>query len=472
METASLPGLGPLALLGAVPAGRPAFLWWAPGEQGWLGIGRALTWRHAQGNAGGEGVGSVASLGAELARLPEGDGASPRVFFSVAFDPSQGATTAFGRDQRDQEAERWAGYAPVEAVVPEIQVRCGEASSEALLVGPSPRIPELRRELDELVEAARREAGSRPLDPRSLRPREDVANLTIEWAEAEHRAKVVAALDTLCRSARKQPPPENCLSKVVLAHAVEVHLDRPFDPAALLAELRRSHPACFLFALRPAPGAPIFLGASPERLARVEETAGGGRRVISGALAGSAPRGRTEEEDEEEGRRLLTSAKDLEEHAIVGDMIAGALAPLCRRVDRWVEPVLEKLATVQHLYTPISGLLHPGRGVLDAVAALHPTPAVGGMPREAAVAAIRELETTPRGLYAGVLGWTGRDGRGDSLVAIRSALVEDRRARVYAGGGIVATSDPDVEVEEARFKMAAVLGAIERAASRDLEPVP
>ena len=150
-------------------------------------------------------------------------------------------------------------------------------------------------------------------------------------------------------------------------------------------------------------------------------------------------------------------------------MIADALAPLCRRVARRPAPVLEKLATVQHLYTPICGELHPGRGVLDAVAVLHPTPAVGGMPRGRALEAIRELERHPRGLYAGVVGWVAPDGTGDSAVAIRSALVEPEEkdgagtASVFAGGGIVSTSDPDVEVEETRLKLAAVLGAMERA---------
>jgi isochorismate synthase len=204
----------------------------------------------------------------------------------------------------------------------------------------------------------------------------------------------------------------------------------------------------------------VFLGASPERLARVEEGADGVRRVGSGALAGSAPRGATPEEDDALGRRLLASAKDLDEHAIVGDMIAHALAPLCLRVEHGGAPALERLRNVQHLFTPVSGVLRPGRGIFDAVAALHPTPAVGGMPRDRALAAIRELEREPRGLYAGVVGWADLAGRGDSAVAIRSALVDGDRARVFAGGGIVATSDPDVEVEETRLKMAAVLEAL------------
>ena len=141
-------------------------------------------------------------------------------------------------------------------------------------------------------------------------------------------------------------------------------------------------------------------------------------------------------------------------------MIADALEPLCSRLERAGEPTLERLNNVQHLYSPVRGRLRPGKTLFDAVAVLHPTPAVGGMPRDRAMAAIRALEATQRGLYAGVVGWVDPEGQGDSAVAIRSALVDGPRARLYAGGGIVPTSDPDVEVEEIRLKLGAILGAM------------
>lgn len=449
VERRELPGLDPLALLAAVPGDRPALLWCAPSEAGdeeWVGVGRALRLAPPDGRLDGFGEAIAAAVGAAVGGHP-----TPRAFFTVAFDPAS-RRHAFGDDG-------WPGYAPVEAWVPEILVRCGPQRSHALLAGPPRRLPELDAELDRLAAAACGRDGACDPDAGA------VANLSIEWAERDYREQVVAALDTLCRRSDSHPEHEaDCLTKVVLSHAVTVRPDRPLRPAAILRELRREHPGCFLFAVRPEPGAPVFLGASPERLARVEARGeGAGRRVLSGALAGSAPRGATAGEDEALGRRLLESAKDREEHEIVGDMIAEALEPLCHRVDRRPAPVLEKLATVQHLYTPISGELRPGRGVLDAVAALHPTPAVGGMPRDRALAAIRELERHPRGLYAGVVGWVAPDGTGDSAVAIRSALVDEESAAVFAGGGIVRTSDPDVEVAETRLKLAAVLGAMERA---------
>jgi len=355
--------------------------------------------------------------------------------------------------------------------VPEILLRCpagtpGETAGEALLVGPAERIPELEAELDTLVRQARllrsrREAESGAIPAPADAPAGD---LVIEWAAGRHRRAVEAALDSLA---------DPDLSKVVLAHAVEVSRRRPFDVAVLLAALRQTFPGCFLFSFRPSSGpggdtrfdgarpAPVFLGASPERLARVRAAAeGGGLCVLSGALAGTAPRGRTPEEERRFGEQLLASAKDREEHAIVETMIADALSPLCTRLESGGEPTLERLDNVQHLYTPVHGVLRSGRTLFDAVAALHPTPAVGGMPRDRAMAAIRSLESTARGLYAGVVGWVDPQGDGDSAVAIRSALVDGSHARLYAGGGIVPTSDPDVEVEEIHLKLGAVLGAM------------
>jgi menaquinone-specific isochorismate synthase len=449
-----------------VPEARPALLWrapgpvtiGAPGDGGWVGIGRALRIAPAaDGLRGFEGAVEETLRAAMEGAAAGGSDPDLRVFFTIAFDPaSPGRAFAGG----------WPGYAPVEAWLPEILVRCRPEGCQALLVGTPERLPELADEVAALASRADRVA-RKDAERQAEGQHGEVANLSIAWAERDYRAQVVAALDTLCRRTESHPShDDDCLTKVVLSHAVKVRPDRPLMPAAILRERRREHPGCFLFAVRPAPGSPVFLGASPERLARVEVGADGERRVHSGALAGSAPRGGTREEDEALGRRLLESAKDREEHEIVGDMIAEALAPLCRRVDRRPAPALERLATVQHLYTPISGELRSGQGVLDAVAALHPTPAVGGMPRDRALAAIRALEHHARGLYAGVVGWAAPDGTGDSAVAIRSALVRpmpDGGSEVFAGGGIVRTSDPDVEVEETRLKLAAVLGAMERA---------
>ncbi len=466
-DVPELEGLGSWpALLAAVPADRSHLLWQSPGGTAFLGLGAALRWAPSGTPGCAPDFRDLGRALTELAAERLRDAVIPghrelRALFTCAFDPGH----AFGRERHGgREREPWRGYSPLEIFIPEILLHRDPARDpaargrvQAVLVGDEARRAELRDELTRLLR--RTTGGPRPSEPS---PVDLPGDLVVEWAEGEHRANVIAALDALA------PNAEPGLSKVVLAHAVEVRRTRPFDPAKLLERLGRAHPSCFLFSVRPAPGAPVFLGASPERLARVETRPGTDdgeprRRVLSGALAGSAARGATPEEDRQLGRGLLESAKDREEHAIVGDMIASALAPLCTELEHGGEPVLEKLANVQHLYTPVTGRLADGVTLFDAVGALHPTPAVGGMPRAEALAAIRRLEARPRGLYAGVVGWADLDGNGDAAVAIRSALVDGARARVFAGGGIVPTSDPDVEVEETRLKLAAVLGAMKAA---------
>ncbi|MGD2114057.1 MAG: chorismate-binding protein [Acidobacteriota bacterium] len=468
----------PVDLLEAVPAGRGHTFWHGFGgapegrtnAEALVGVGTALRLVAAPEPGAAEAIVALGesvreAFACRLDHTASGATSGLRAFFTLAFDPRE----AFGTGD---ERERWRGFEPVEALIPEILVRWpGEGGRpEALLVGPAERLPELTAELEDLVTRAR---------PPAEEP--GAGDLEIEWAAGRHRRAVETALEVLHETDR-----ESELSKVVLAHAVEVRRRRPFEPAVLLAALRDAYPRCFLFSVRPAEQGAVFLGASPERLVRVgtgveapvETGAGpgsgdapGGLRVSSGALAGTAPRGATPEEDRRLGAALLASAKDRQEHAIVEEMIFEALEPLCSHVTRGGEPSLDRLDNVQHLFTPVDGVLEPGRTLFDAVAALHPTPAVGGMPRERAMAAIRSLEAAPRGLYAGVVGWVDPEGHGDCAVAIRSALVDGERARLYAGGGIVPTSDPDVEVEEIRIKAAAVLGAM-KSPSDEASPRP
>jgi isochorismate synthase len=175
------------------------------------------------------------------------------------------------------------------------------------------------------------------------------------------------------------------------------------------------------------------------------------------ALAGSAPRGNSEEEDEQLDLELLQSAKNQGEHAIVVTMIREALAHYCSQV--WVsdKPQLLRLKNIQHLQTPIIGKLLPGKSILDAIGELHPTPAVGGFPRETALAELREFEQLDRGWYAGPIGWINANGNGEFAVALRSALVDEAQATLFAGGGIVADSQPESEYAETCWKFAVML---------------
>lgn len=242
--------------------------------------------------------------------------------------------------------------------------------------------------------------------------------------------------------------------KIVLARALDLQANQALDPLTVLNGLRQRFPDCYAFSAANGKGQ-SFIGASPERLVRVSQG-----RVETEALAGSARRGAGANEDAALAAALLRSEKDQREHRHVIESIHRRVLPLGVELSYPALPAVRKLANVQHLHTPMQGLLPAGVRLLDLLAVLHPTPAVGGTPREAAVARIRELEGFPRGLYAGALGWLNARGGGEFLVGLRSALVEGRNARVYAGAGIVEGSEPLREWAETELKFQALLAAL------------
>ncbi|WP_221028788.1 isochorismate synthase [Actomonas aquatica] len=243
--------------------------------------------------------------------------------------------------------------------------------------------------------------------------------------------------------------------KIVLARALDLQADTALHPLQVLDSLRQRFPDCFAFSVANGKGQ-SFIGASPERLGRVSQGV-----LEADVLAGTIRRGRGAMDDAAAGASLMASEKDRHEHQVVLDSVKRRLETLGLAVEHATEPVLRKLANVQHLHTPVRARLPEGVRLLDAVAQLHPTPAVGGSPREAAVAAIRDLEGFPRGLYAGAIGWMNAKGGGEFLVGIRSALVEGDRARLYSGAGIVAGSEPDKEFAETELKAQALLNALQ-----------
>jgi isochorismate synthase len=190
--------------------------------------------------------------------------------------------------------------------------------------------------------------------------------------------------------------------------------------------------------------------------------AAGGQVQVT-CLAGSTARGATPEEDAQLGAALLASAKNRHEHAVVAAMLQEALAEQCVDVAMPAAPQLLKLPNVQHLYTPATARLAAGGRLLDLVARLHPTPAVGGTPRDAALAWIRAHEGLDRGWYAAPVGWLDAAGDGEFAVALRSGLVDGATAHLFAGCGIMGDSDPAAEVAESRLKLRAMLTALENA---------
>jgi menaquinone-specific isochorismate synthase len=246
---------------------------------------------------------------------------------------------------------------------------------------------------------------------------------------------------------------EGAFEKVVLARRTRVRAARPFDAPAIHARLSARHPACIRFAFGRGGGA--FLGATPEGLVRRS-----GPRIASGSLAGTAPRGGTPEEDRRIARALLESKKEQEEHAIVLRAIRESLAPMCREIRSPESPRLVRLENVQHLHTPVTGILKSPGSVLSLVEALHPTPAVGGWPRAGAMGAIRAFERAARGWYAGPVGWVDAAGNGEFAVGIRSARIRGGEADLFAGAGILRDSDPVAELRETRAKLRAVLDVL------------
>jgi menaquinone-specific isochorismate synthase len=242
--------------------------------------------------------------------------------------------------------------------------------------------------------------------------------------------------------------------KIVLARALDLAQFSPFLPLDALNHLRDRFPTCFGFSLANGRGQ-SFIGATPERLARVR-----GRELLTEALAGSAPRGGTATEDARLGRDLLGRAKELLEHQVVVEAIVKRLRELGLSSVTAEHARLLLLPNVQHLCSPVSAMLPDGVHLLDVLASLHPTPAVGGQPRHAAQPDIARLERFDRGLYAGAVGWFDHAGDGEFVVAIRSALMDGARARLFAGAGIVEGSAPAEEKAETDLKLAALLEAL------------
>ncbi|MCP4361091.1 MAG: isochorismate synthase [Chloroflexi bacterium] len=241
------------------------------------------------------------------------------------------------------------------------------------------------------------------------------------------------------------------LNKVVLSRVCEIRFNGRTPITAALHTLNQSYPDCYRFLFEPRPNH-AFYGATPELLAQVH-----GRDLITMGLAGSIRRGKTAQEDEALGRELLTSQKDLYEHAIVVQAIRQRLKPLLSELMLPDQPDLLRLGYIQHLHTPVHGRLHTPTGILPIVKILHPTPALGGAPRPLAMQFIREAEPVPRGWYAAPVGWLDHHLDGAFGVAIRSAVAQDHRVWLHAGGGIVAASEPQKEWEETQLKFKPML---------------
>lgn len=247
---------------------------------------------------------------------------------------------------------------------------------------------------------------------------------------------------------------DGVLEKIVLSRVADLVSDSAVDPVAALASLEHAYPATYRFMFEPMPGH-AFLGATPELLLEVM-----GRVLRTAAVAGSAARGATPAEDAALAAELFTSPKERHEHALVADAVRDLLEPISDLLSFPDEPQIMRLGNIQHLFTPFTGHLADEVDILEVVSRLHPTPALGGYPADAAVSAIRDIELFDRGWYAAPIGWLDASGGGMFAVAIRSAVVNGDHARLYAGCGIVEQSDPLREWDETRIKFRPMLDAL------------
>ncbi|MGM7720722.1 isochorismate synthase [Metabacillus sp. Hm71] len=262
---------------------------------------------------------------------------------------------------------------------------------------------------------------------------------TAEWVEAIEKATADIRA--------------NELDKVVLAREVHLEFMNKINPYQVIGNLQKEQPTSFIFGFEN--GLHHFIGATPERLVKKHEN-----EVLSTCLAGSIKRGKTSDDDEMLGRQLLQDEKNLVEHAIVVKMIKDAFEEYCYEVKAPNEPALLKTKNIQHLYTPVKGLAKQGHSLISMVEKLHPTPALGGYPKEKAIEKIRELEPMHRGWYAAPIGWFDHEDNGEFVVAIRSGLIKGNRAALFAGCGIVEESKPESEYYETKIKLKPMLSAL------------
>jgi menaquinone-specific isochorismate synthase len=352
--------------------------------------------------------------------------ARPRLYGGFAFTDRHDADTS----------ETWTGYPGARFVLPAVQLAVtpeGPWLTTAAL-GPGARETATRR-----LETWRGRLAALPDVEPGTSP--GVCGLEYNPAQETWREQVGRATDRIERGD---------LKKVVLAQSLTARLDRPAVPGDVLARLAEPYPDCHRFLFEPRRGG-AFFGATPERLVSVR-----GDTVETEALAGSIGRGKTDAEDDRLAAELLDSPKNTHEHSLVVDAIRDQLGAMTTDIETG-ERTVRRLATVQHIQTPIRARLREEAHVLSLVEALHPTPAVGGLPPDEALQTIRETEAFDRGWYAAPVGWLDAEGNGTFAVAIRSGIARGRRATLFAGAGIVPDSDPDTEWDELQLKYRPIL---------------
>lgn len=348
----------------------------------------------------------------------------------LRLDPAAHLVVGFAFDPDGGLGETWDGFPPLAVELPEVAVVRSDAGTEVVVaLAPGRTGADVAATWGDLTD---------PGPPRAHHPTE------IQIEADPPASRYVEAVADAVREIRS-----NGLTKVVLGRSLEIRSDTAARPFDLVAALGAEHPDAYLYALE-RDGA-SFVGATPELLVSVRNGV-----FQSRPFAGTAPRGRNDAEDQAIAAALLSSHKDRHEHRVMVDDIVARLEPVVPSI-AVSEASVQPLRYVQHLVTRITGSVPPGTTILGLAAALHPTPAVGGVPLDDARAMIAKLEDVDRGWYAGGVGWLDGAGNGEVAVALRCALLRGGTARLFAGSGIVADSDPDAELDETSWKFRALL---------------
>ncbi|MGH2843267.1 MAG: isochorismate synthase [Solirubrobacteraceae bacterium] len=422
----------PSALVFASRAGGEAWFCLEQPERDGMSLG-ALGSAHELRASGPGRFGEVGALWRALAGRARGDGGE---------GPAGAGLVAVGGFAFADEGGRspaWAGFEPASMVVPRVSFARSGAETWITVnaaVAHGEDVEAVEVEVDGAL-ARLRERPLPLLDPAPTGQFEVHSAL----APAHYEEAVAGAVARIRRGEAK---------KLVLAREVQVRAPSDHDPAAVFDVLRGGFPTCYVYAV--GRGEATFIGATPELLVRRE-----GQRASTVALAGSIRRSADPAVDDHLGESLLRSEKNREENLIVAQRITSALAPHALWVTVAPEPVVVKVANIQHLAVPIRAQLRSGAGEIELAGLLHPTPAVGGDPDVVAQRLIPALEGMDRGWYAGTVGWSDAAGDGEFCVALRCALLRGRHASCFAGAGILADSDPAQELAETETKLQALL---------------
>ncbi|MFP3125062.1 isochorismate synthase [Ectobacillus funiculus] len=354
-------------------------------------------------------------------------GTGPLLFGGFSFDPLK------------QKTQLWETFSDTVLVLPSFLLTMKEGESWLTinqLVGHDDCAEDLYERMQNMEEQ---------LLQHSRQPLSEQGSVIVSQHEVQTKSwmEAIQAVQSEMKQGRVQ--------KVVLARELRLTAENEFDSALIVQALRIGQPDCYIFSIDYQDT--CFLGATPERLVKKED-----QLFTSMCLAGSIGRGNTEEEDEQNAAELLQDEKNLVEHRYVVDMIRKVMTSVCTEVNIPHQPGVMRTKNLIHLYTPVEG--RGGCNLFEMVEKLHPTPALGGTPREEAMELIREQEDLDRGLYAGPIGWIDYKGNGEFAVGIRSALIRGANASLFAGCGIVESSQPHMEYEETKMKFKPMLSAL------------